>query len=80
MEEEENYLDKPASAIGADILRNVNPTLATVGALGSTGALTQTFDPRLVDDAAEKQLIREVKLIYLILLIRGLLPGCYLLL
>jgi hypothetical protein len=56
--EEENYLDKPASAIGADILRNIDPTLATVTTLGSTGALTKTFDPRLVGSLAEKQLIK----------------------
>lgn len=56
--QEENYLDKPASTIGADILRNIDPTAATVTTLGSTGALTQTFDPRLVGSAAEKQLIK----------------------
>ena len=54
--EEENYLDKPASTIGADILRNIDPTAATVTTLGSTGALR--FDPRLVGSAAEKQLIK----------------------
>jgi len=55
--QEENYLDKPASTIGADILRNIDPTAATVTTLGSTGALR--FDPRLVGSAAEKQLIKK---------------------